>query len=179
MTSTRVVLSAGLVLSFAYAAPARAQIETLRRTAITAPAPDSTIDRLTKRIEALENLVAQLQQRTAFIKSVSPLVLDAATDQVTIRGGQILLEPRTGFTLRAGTDVGILAGNTLELRGTSNMTLRSSAQLLVEAGSVLDLKGSSVRHNGGSVPIACAASTVNGQTITPCSATVGVPGPGQ
>ena len=177
MTHPRLVLSAGLLLSFASTTPATAQISTLSRTAIAAP--DSTIDKLTKRIEALESTVAALQQKIAFIKSVSPLVLDAGADAVTIRAAQVSFDVAGALSMRAGSNASIRAGN----------------QMLVEAASVLDLKGASIHHNGGSVPIACAASVVNGMTaampgmsvhahpvvlpITPCSTTVGVPGPGQ
>ena len=79
MNYTRHVLSAGLLLLFAQGTAAHAQIETLRtRTAIASP--DSTIDKLTKRVEALESTVAALQQKLAFIKSVSPLVLAAPSE---------------------------------------------------------------------------------------------------
>lgn len=193
MTYTRLVLFVGLLLSFARTTPVDAQIQTLSRTAIATT--DSTIDRLTKRIEALESTVAQLQQKIAFIKSVSPLVLDASADAVTIRGAQISFEASGGLNARAGTTVDLTAGSNLTLRGTGNTTIRSGGQTLVEAAAVLDLKGSSIRHNGGTVPVACAASTATGQTapasglsihahpvvlpVTPCSGTVGVPGPGQ
>jgi len=193
MTHTRLVLSAGLLLSFAGAAPATAQITTLSRTAIAAP--DSTIDKLTKRIEALESTVAALQQKIAFIKSASPLVLDAGADAVTIRAAQVSFDVGGALSMRAGTTVALTSGTDMNLRSTSNASLRAGNQMLVEAASVLDLKGASIHHNGGSVPIACAASVVNGQTVavpglsvhahpvvlpvSPCSGSVGVPGPGQ
>jgi len=195
MTHTRVVLSVALLLSFAGATPAIAQITTLSTRTAIVPV-DSTVDKLTKRIEALESLVAQLQQKTAFIKSASPLMLDAGSEPVSFRAVEFRFDAGTGFNVRAGTNVDLQAGSDLTLRASNNTTIRGSGPVLVEAGAALDLKGSSVRHNGGSVPIACAASAVNGQTgaagglrgdhahtvslpIAPCSATVGVPGPGQ
>ena len=195
MTRTRLVIFAGLLLSFVHATPTDAQIETLSRTAITTS--DSTIDRLTKRLAALENTVAQLQQKIAFIKSVSPLMLDAGTDGISIRGGQISIDAHGAFNLRAGSGAQIESGSDLTLKGGANTFVRSSGQLLVQAGAILDLKGSSVRLNGGTFPVACAGSAANGQTasggglrtgehthtvalpLAPCSSTVLVPGPGQ
>jgi hypothetical protein len=146
MNYTRHVLSAGLLLLFAQGTAAHAQIETLRtRTAIASP--DSTIDKLTKRVEALESTVAALQQKLAFIKSVSPLVLDAGGD-LQIRATQISFDANTAMSLRAGTTLGVTAGSDLNLRGFSNASLRAGAQMSVEAGTILDLKGSSIRHNG-------------------------------
>ena len=180
MTHTRVVLSAALLLSFAGATPAIAQLTTTLSTRTAIAPVDSTVDKLTKRVEALESLVAQLQQKTAFIKSVNPLMIDPGAD-VNIRGTHISLE----------------AGVGLEMKATTGLVIKSGNQIYLDATGLLDLKGSSVRHNGGSVPVACALSTANGQTATggglrggehthgvglpvaPCSSTVTVPGPGQ
>lgn len=178
MKCVRITPRVALLLLLAPAMNASAQITTLStRTAI---APDTTITVLTRRIEALEATIAELQQKLAFIKSVNPLVLDPGGD-VRIRANQIELDAGMAFTLRAATGA----------------TINSSNTVLIQAGAALDLKGSSIRHNNGSVPIACAASTVSGQTaaggglrsiehthgvtlpVTPCSSTVGVPGPGQ
>ena len=179
MSYSRLVLCLGLCAFFTSVRTADAQIETLSRTGTSTT--DAAIAALTKRIEALENTVAQLQEKLAFIKSVNPLVLEPGGD-LTIRANQISLDAGMGVSLRAGAGASIRSGSTL----------------LIEAAATLDLKGNSVRHNGGTMPIACIASTVNGQTATgggglrtgehahgvtlpvvPCSATVGVPGPGQ
>jgi hypothetical protein len=174
------VLSATLLLSFAGATPAVAQLTTTLSTrTLTAPV-DSTVDKLTKRVEALENTIAQLQQKLAFIKSVNPLMIDPGAD-VYIRGTHISVDASVGLEMRAATGLAVKSGN----------------QIYLDATGLLDLKGSSVRLNGGGVPVACALSTVNGQTatggglrgaehthgvalpVTACSSTVTVPGPGQ
>src|SRR5215208_3431279 len=142
MRYMRLVLCTVLSLFSARATIANAQIlSTTTRTLSTTTTPDSTIYLLTKRIEALESIVAQLQQKTAFIKSASPLMFDAGGD-LSIRGGQVSVDAMSTFSLRAGAGASIRSGN----------------QLLVEASSVLDLKGSSIRHNGGTAPVACAGS---------------------
>ena len=176
MTNRRLVVALAFV-AIALPFSAGAQIETLTRTAYTR---DTAIERLTKQIEALENTIAQLQQKLAFIKSVSPLVLDAGGD-LTIRAGNVSFFAQSGLEVRAGT----------------GMSLRSGNQVLLEAAGTMDLKGAAIRHNGGTNPVACSASTVGGQTtvggglrggehthaiaipIAPCSSTVTVPGPGQ
>ena len=184
MRYMRLTLALALLIFFTCPKDTDAQIRDPilgTRTAITT-APDTTILALTHRIEALEALVAALQQKTAFIKSVNPLVLDPGAD-VTILGGQISLEARTTMNLRGGTNTEIRAGNQLlvnssgplDVRGGSGLTLRSGSSLLVEAGSMLDLKGSMVRHNGGTAPVACAVTNA----VVACSGTVGVPPPGQ
>jgi len=169
MRSLRSILYVGFVAS---ATIANAQIISPSRIAI-APAPvDSTVIKLTQRVEALEAMVAQLQQKVVFVKSVAPLVLDAGGD-MTIRGGQISVDATGALSLRAGTVLGVAAGSDLNLRSYSNTSLRSGNLLSVEASGVLDLKGSTVRHNGGGVPIACAPSG----TVVPCNPSVGVPPP--
>ena len=124
------------------------------RTALTT-APDTTILALTHRIEALEALVAALQQKTAFIKSTSPLMLDAGSEMMTIRS-------LNGVTLEAGT--------TLAIRAGSNASLTSISALNISAGTTLDLYGRPVRHNGGTTPMACALPGTN--QIVPCDANV-------
>lgn len=158
MRCMRLILCVVPALFLASATTANAQILSPSRLSVVSP--DTTIAALTKRIEALESTVAQLQQKLAFIKSVNPLVLDPGGD-ITIRGALVTLE----------------AGNNLTIRSSAAASIRSGSTLLIEAGATLDLKGATVRHNGGSVPIACAASVVNGQTISPCSPSVGVPPP--
>ncbi|HZJ01334.1 MAG TPA: hypothetical protein VFD22_11795 [Gemmatimonadaceae bacterium] len=154
MRCMRLTLSIALLIFLTLPTNTNAQI--VSRLSLTSP--DTTILALTHRIEALEATVAQLQQKLAFIKSVSPLVFDAGGD-MTIRGGQISVEAAAAFSLRAGTNASIRSGN----------------QLLVDAAGPLDLKGNNIRHNGGSVPVVCAASV----PFVACSGTVGVPPPGQ
>ena len=145
MTSTRtIILGTALTLTLS-SVPSGAQIVE-RRTTLSSEA--TTIEALVKRIESLENTVAQLRQQTAFIKSVNPLVLDASGAAVTVRGGQILIESATAFDARAG----------------SNVSIRASSAMMIDAAAGLDLKGSVVKLNGGSRPVACAGVVVNGQT---------------
>jgi len=127
------------------------------RTAITT-SPDTTILALTHRIEALESLVAALQQKTAFIKSSSPLVLDAGSD-LTIRGNAVVVE----------------AGTTLQIRSASNASMMSSARLDIVANTILDLSGRPVRHNGGTSAIACAPSPLS--QVVACDNNVTMLGP--
>jgi hypothetical protein len=126
------------------------------RTAITT-SPDTTILALTHRIEALESLVAALQQKTAFIKSSNPLVLDAGSD-LTIRGNAVVVE----------------AGTTLGIRSGSNASIMSSSRLDILASTILDLSGRPVRHNGGTSPIACAPSMLQ---VVACDTNVTMMGP--
>ena len=158
MRCMRLILCVVPAVFLAGATTANAQILSPSRLSVVSP--DTTIASLTRRIEALESTVAQLQQKLAFIKSVNPLVLDPGGD-VTIRGGMLTLD----------------AGSNLSIRSGAAGSIRSGSTLLIEAAATLDLKGATVRHNGGSVPIACAASVVNGQTVSPCSTSVGVPPP--
>ena len=145
MTPNRIILFFGPAVFLTLSAgPAAAQI--IDRLAIQPDA--STIEALTKRIQTLEGLVAQLQQQTAFIKSVNPLVFDASGAAVTIRGGQFSLEAQTGFDIRAG-------GNT---------TVRAGSLMTIDATGALDLKGSVVKLNDGSRPVACAGAMINGVT---------------
>lgn len=156
MKYLRLVLCIGLCTVFGRATSANAQI--VSRLSLTSP--DTTILALTHRIETLESTIAQLQQKLAFIKSVNPLVFDAGSGvDVRIRAENIVFESGSALTLKAGT----------------NMSVQGANQVLVQAFGVLDLKGSTVRHNGGSVPVACAA----GSPVVACSGTVGVPPPGQ
>ena len=149
MRSNRIILSVGLALSLALSAlPSSAQIAVPTRT--ISPTDATTIDALTKRIAALESAVAQLQQQTAFIKSASPLVLDASGAAVTIRGGQISVDAASGFDIRAG----------------SNATIRGGALVTVDGAGGLDLKGAFVKLNNGDRPVACAGVTVNGATAS-------------
>lgn len=133
------------------------------RTAITT-APDTTILALTHRIEALESTIAQLQQKLAFIKSVNPLVLDPGAD-VTIKGGRVSLE----------------AQNSLDVKAGSNSTIQSWGNLIVESKGMLDLKGMQVRHNAGTMPVACTPPYAGGGNALPgpCSLNVLVPPPFQ
>ena len=130
------------------ALPSSAQIIGTRT--ITSPTDAATIDALTKRIQTLESIVAQLQQQTAFIKSASPLVLDASGAAVTIRGGQISVDAASGFDIRAG----------------SNATIRGGALVTVDGAGGLDLKGSVVKLNNGDRPVACAGAMMNGSTAS-------------
>lgn len=173
MTPNRIILFFGPAVFLTLSAcPSAAQI--IDRLSIQPEA--ATIDALTKRIQTLEGIVAQLQQQTAFIKSVNPLVLDASGAAVTIRGGK--------FSLEGGGDFDIKAGGNATIRITSVMT--------VDAAAGLDLKGSLIKLNGGDRPVVCAGAMVNGATgsagggrldhshpiavpLPACSATVLVP----
>jgi hypothetical protein len=151
MRPNRIILFVGSAVSLTLSAlPSSAQIISTRIGTTTDAA---TIDALTKRIETLESMVAQLQQQTAFIKSVNPLVLDASGAAVTVRGGQMLLEAGTGLDIRAG----------------GNATIRGSSAVSVDATAGLDLKGAFVKLNNGDRPVACAGAIVNGTTATGAS----------
>jgi hypothetical protein len=146
MTPNRTILFFGpAVLLTLSAGPSAAQIIQNR---LAAPSDAATIDALTKRIETLESMVAQLQQQTAFIKSVNPLVFDASGAAVTIRGGQFSLEAASGFDIRSG----------------GSATIRGGSAVTVDAAAGLDLKGAVIRLNGGDRPVACAGATMNGAT---------------
>ena len=148
MRLDRIILFVGsAMLPALSAAPSSAQIISTR---ISSPTDAATIDALTKRIETLERMVAQLQQQTAFIKSVNPLVLDGSGGTVTVLGGQISLVATAGFDIRAG----------------GNATIRGSGAVTVEGAGGLDLKGAFVKLNNGDRPVACAGVTVNGATAS-------------
>ena len=153
------------LISVAYTSSANAQIRESISTRIGTTTTDTTttIASLSTRIQALESTIAQLQQKLAFIKSVSPLVLDPGAD-VTIRGGRIALEAQTNLDVKAG----------------SNSTIQAWGNLIVESKVALDLKGMPVRHNAGTMSVVCAP--VGGATFGtpgPCSANVLVPPPFQ
>jgi hypothetical protein len=175
MRPNRIILFVGSALSLTLSAlPSSAQIISTRIGTTTDAA---TIDALTKRIETLESMVAQLQQQTAFIKSVNPLVLDASGAAVTVRGGQMLLEAGTGLDIRAGGNatirgssaVSVDAGTGLDIRAGGNATIRGSSAVSVDATAGLDLKGAFVKLNNGDRPVACAGAIVNGTTATGAS----------
>jgi hypothetical protein len=153
----RLIPCIALLLLVTLATNANAQIRDPilgTRTAITT-APDTTILALTHRIEALESLVAALQQKTAFIKSASPLMLDAGSENLTIRSANAVV---------------VEAGSTLGIRAGSSASLTSSSSLYISGATTLDLYGRPIRHNGGGTPLACALQTTN--QIIPCDANV-------
>jgi len=173
MTPNRIILFFGPAVFLTLSTgPSAAQIVE-RRLAV--PSDAATIDALVKRIETLESTVAQLQQQTAFIKSVNPLVFDASGAAVTVRGGQISLEAASGFDITAG----------------GNATVRANSLMTIDAAAGLNLKGSVVKLNDGSRPITCAGAMLNGATgsgggrlehthtiavaLPACSATILVP----
>lgn len=154
MTRNRAILFFGAAMFLTLSAsPSRAQIIDRRATV---PSDATTIEALMKRVEALESQVAQLKQQTAFIKSVNPLVFDAAGAAISIRGGSIRFDVATGFDVMAGSNASLRAGNAMN----------------VEAAAGLDLKGSVVKLNGGGRPVACAGST---GTPAVCGVSVLVP----
>ena len=167
MKCMRFIPCIALLLLVTPATNATAQIRDptiLSRT--IAPAPDTGITALTRRIEALEATVAQLQQKLAFVKSVSPLVLDPGTGaDVTIRGWRVSLEANADLDVKTG----------------SNATILAWGNLTVESKNLLDLKGLTVRHNSGTMAIACYpfASGTYGAAVGPCSSKVLVPPPFQ
>ena len=173
MTPNRIILFFGPAVFLTLSAgPSAAQIVERR---IAAPSDAAAIDALVKRIETLEGLVAQLQQQTAFIKSVNPLVLDASGAAVTIRSGQFSIEATSGF----------------EIRAHSNATVRSGGLMTIDATGGVDLKGAVVKLNNGSRPVACGGAMLNATSasssgrlehshplavpLPACSATVLVP----
>ena len=168
MKCMRLIPCIALLLLVAPLPSANAQIrDPLTSRIAPASGPDTSAAALLKRIEALESTIAQLQQKLAFVKSVNPLVLDAGVNtgvDLTLRGARVTVEA-SNFDLKAG------ASSTISSQGT----------LTVEARDILDLKGLMVRHNAGTMSIACYAYS-NGQyanAVGPCSGKVLVPPPFQ
>ena len=156
MRYMRLTLALALLVFFTCPKDTDAQIrEPLISTRTLASVTDTSAAALLKRIEALEALVATLQQKTAFIKSASPLMLDAGSENLTIRSAN-------GVILEAGTTLGIRSG--------SNASFTSSSGLYLSGATTLDLYGRPVRLNGGGTPLACALQTTN--QIIPCDANV-------
>ena len=145
-----------LLLLVASVEKTNAQIrEPLTSRISTAGAVDTSAAALLKRIEALESTIAQLQQKLAFIKSVSPLVIDAGGD-LTIRGNQVAVESQLNLNIRSGGAASITA--------TSQFFIRSHASL--------DLAGLPLRLNAGNSPVACAPQSMGGQVVVTCDPNV-------